>query len=135
MTMLISLCSVAKLRDIGVCTVIIYGERTTTADVLLDACDHAMSWIFDVLKRPTIDETDAENESIVHINGVERDETLYSGDEAAQSTQLNLLSSSKSSTLKLQSGNGLSPLPLSRETSRSEASEVRVIVPDDVIII
>jgi hypothetical protein len=36
--------TLSKLRDIGVCTVVIHGRLNVTADVLLDCCDVAMSW-------------------------------------------------------------------------------------------
>ena len=95
------LLAVAKLRDIGVRTVIIYGERTTTADVLLDACDNALSWIFDVLKRPT-------QEDVGDV------ETSKSED---------LLSPTAAKTVK--GSKEELPLPLRRETSLSDALEGR----------
>ena len=51
--------TIARLRDIGVKTVVIYGPLTQTADVLLDSCDVALSWIHDVLPatlNPAVDE-------------------------------------------------------------------------------
>ena len=38
----------SRLRDARVHTVVIYGEQTTTAKILLDACDVALNWHHDV---------------------------------------------------------------------------------------
>jgi hypothetical protein len=107
--------TVAKLRDIGVCTVIVYGERTTTADVLLDACDHAMSWIFDVLQRPTVEETEGENvaDDVNHV-------VVDTGNIESTISQDN--------NENTQNGRELMMPPLSRETSQSEALEGRHLV-------
>ena len=41
--------SIAKIRDLGIKTIVIHGPQTTTAGVLLDVCDYALSFWHDVL--------------------------------------------------------------------------------------
>lgn len=116
---------VAKLRDIGVCTVIVHGERTTTADVLLDACDHAMSWIFDVLRRPTLEEGEDDSEGVGGHDFSQRPDTNTSS--ADQKRQLGSPQQQLASMNSILEGD-MSMLPLSREASLSEAREGRHLV-------
>ena len=41
--------TISKVRDLGVKTVVIHGPQSTTAGILLDVCEHALSWKHDVL--------------------------------------------------------------------------------------
>lgn len=129
---------------------IIYGERTTTADVLLDACDHALSWIFDVLQRPTNDEdleepklerTDEQDKNGGHVNLMVGGRNLESLSvmETDRDDDITFLSHQQStggflgterSTSSIYNHNGtgssgsVDMIPLSREASLSEAREV-----------
>ena len=41
--------TLSKIRDLGVKTIVIHGPATNTAAVLFDVCDHALSFLHDVL--------------------------------------------------------------------------------------
>ena len=122
---------------------IVYGERTTVADVLLDACDHALSWIFDVLQRPTQHSTNEERE---HEHGREHEsegeKVVVGGSETASFTSMetdirddstqvshyhsadSFLGSVRALSPTYSNNSGMDMVPLSRETSLSEAREV-----------
>mmetsp|Transcript_11091 Transcript_11091/g.35232 ORF Transcript_11091/g.35232 Transcript_11091/m.35232 type:complete len:520 (-) Transcript_11091:197-1756(-) len=53
--------TLAKIRNLGCKTVVIYGEMTTTAGVLLDTCEIALSWVHEVLAHD--DEAVAEDDA------------------------------------------------------------------------